>query len=181
MAKIRGIGVGANVMEKSVTYVCNTVIQLFFRILHKRGLDAGFLSSSLEVLENGLRTWLGEQKLKEMHLEVSLPHSSDALEDWKAIFEYYAEPDENVRKPPVEEVERICQELRALPAGAIYRIVAVTEPDASDVPGWIASSLKPLRDATERPFSGWGYGHVGAKFFYHGGFLDGLHNQQKDY
>jgi len=167
--KVKGVGVGVNIVEKSVTYVSNTVIQLLFRIAHKRGLDPSYIQGNLDVIEKGLRTWLSEQKLRALLLQVFVADKDDALENWETMFEYYADPKEEVRKPPVQEIEKACEGLAKLPPGATYRIFASLDPDATEVDGWVPGTPKSLVAALEKVFEDWGFGQVGAKVRYQGG------------
>ena len=167
--KVKGVGVSVNIMEKSVTFVANTVIQILLRISHKRGLDPSYLQGNLEVIENGLRTWLSEQKLRGLLLQVSHPDREDALENWETLFDYFADPNNEVRKPPVDEIEKACEGLAKLPPGVTYRIFASVDPDASEVGGWVPGAPKQIISVMEKIFEDWGFGKIGAKIRYQGG------------
>lgn len=166
--KVKGVGVSVNVMEKSVTYVANTVIQLLFRIAHSRGLSPNYLQHNLEIIENGLRTWLSEQKLRFFLLQVYVPGQKEALENWETVFSYYADPNEEVRKPPVEEIEEACKYLSKLPSRTTYTIYASVDPGASEVAGWVPGTPKPLASSVEKIFKDWGFGNIGAEIRYQG-------------
>lgn len=163
------VEVAVNVMQKSVTYMANTLFQTVFRIARGRGLSPDYVTANRDVIERGFFTWLGEQTLESLHVEIIAQDGSKALERWDVTFDYSADPDQDVRKAPVEEVEGICQKLRALPQGTYYRLLVGTKPGASKVAGWQETTFKPFAATREEAFSGWGYGHIGAKLFYREG------------
>ena len=158
--------VGINIMEKSVTYISNTVFMLAFRIVHERGLSPEYINRFRKVIEDGLFTWLTEQKLRKLYIEIFTPGRDSAHERWDFEFVFYADPNEEVRKPPEEELEGIGKRLKKLPPGATYRIVAETDRGASKVPGWCPTTLWNLDIEFEKDFSGWGYGNIDGKLFY---------------
>lgn len=167
--RVKSIGVGVNLMEKSVTFMANVVIQTLFRITHKRGLDPGYLQSNVQIIEEGLVTWLAEEKLLSLLLQVYVPGRDDALEDWETAFEYYADPFLEVQKPPIEQIEEACQQLASLPPEAGYRIYARLAPDASEVAGWVPGTPLVIDADVEQEFDGTGFGHIGGKVRYRGG------------
>ena len=167
------VEVSVNVMEKSVTYMANTLFLLAFRIVNARGLKPDFITKNRKTLEDGFFTWLAEQTLESVHVEIISLTGSKALERWDVSFDYSADPDNKVRKPPIEELADVCSNLRRLPRGTRYRIVVHTKPGASKVPGWYETTFKPFTQAREEELSGWGYGHIGAKLFYREGSWDG--------
>lgn len=167
--RVKSIGVDVNLMEKSVTFMANAVIQTLFRVAHKRGLDPDYLQSNLPAIEAGLVTWLAEEKLLSLLLQVYLPGRDDALEDWETAFEYYADPFLEVQKPPIEQIEEACQQLAGLPAGAGYRVYARLAPDATEVAGWVPGTPLTIDADVEQEFDGTGFGHIGGKIRYRGG------------
>lgn len=167
--RVKHIGVGINLMEKSVTFMANAVIQTLFRIAHKRGLDPGYLQSNVQIIEEGLVTWLAEEKLLSLLLQVYVPGRADALEDWETAFEYYADPYLEVQKPPIEQIEEACRQLASLPPAAGYRIYAHLAPDASEVAGWVPGTPLVIDVDVEQEFDGTGFGHIGGKIRYRGG------------
>jgi hypothetical protein len=170
------VGVSVNVMEKSVTFMVNTLFNLMLRILNARGLRPDHIIGNREIIENGFFTWLAEETLERLHLEIIAPDGTKALERWDISFEYSAVPDLTVRKPPVEELAEIQKKLRSLPRGTCYRIVVHTKPGASPVKGWYPTTLKPFTAKREETFARWGYGHIGGQLYYREGTWDGKDN-----
>jgi hypothetical protein len=159
------VEVSVNVMEKSVTYMANTLFQMAFRVAKDRGLPAELIVRNRDSLERGFFTWLAEQSLLSLHFEIVAPDGSKALERWDVSFDYSADPDLEVRKPPVEEIGDVCRRLRALPPGTWYRLIVHTKPDASKVDGWTPTTFKPFTASREEALPGWGFGHIGGKAF----------------
>jgi len=157
------VGVTVNVMEKSVTYMSNSLFQLGFKITKERGLSPDYLVDNRDILERGFFTWLSEQSLLSLHVEIISPDGKKALERWDLKFDYSAEPDMRVQKPPVEEVKEVSRRLRTLPEGVTYRIVVETKPDASDIEGWYETDFFPFSQTNESSLPGWGFGNIFGK------------------
>lgn len=163
------VRVSVNVMTKSVNYVVNTIFLLAFRITKWRGLPPHYLASNRDIIERGLFTWLAEQTLEQLHIEVISPDSSRALERWDMAFIYSADPDPEVGQPAMGDVESLCRKLRALPPGTQYRLLVQTKPGASDVEGWRESQFLPFTAAREQDLTQWGYGNIQGRLMYREG------------
>jgi len=163
------VRVSMNVLTMSVNYMVNTVMQLMLRIIKERGLSPKELIRDRDLLEDGLSTWLREQTLESLHVEVVSRRGEKALEIWTTVLEYRAEPDLQVRKPPVDQLATLCKKLRSLPSGTRYRILVSLRPGATEVPGWVDAEFRPFTQAREETLSGWGYGHIGGKLVYREG------------
>jgi hypothetical protein len=161
--------VTVNVAERSVTYIANTMFQVLFRIVAGRGLSPQHMSENRESLENGLFTWLAEQTLLRAFLEVFIASSDEAIERWDFDFTYTSDPRQGTRQPPVDEINRLCGTLRALPAGTQYRIVVQTAPGATRVPGWEPTNLRHLDETRSASVEAWGHGPLSASLTYRQG------------
>jgi hypothetical protein len=118
------------------------------------------MEENREVIEIGLATWLVEKTLLRAHLEVFVAGQAEAMERWEFAFSFSGTPDSDFRPPPVDEFGQLCAQLQALPRGAQYRIVVETAPNASKVPGWELTELRPLNETASQTFQTWGYGHL---------------------
>ncbi|MBI2858128.1 MAG: hypothetical protein HYX90_03520 [Chloroflexi bacterium] len=165
------VKVGVNLLEKSVTFMANTLLQMGYRIEHSRGLKPGYMSANHQVIEAGLRTWLAEQKLLSLHFQILDPQADAALEEWETVIEYTANPREELRKPPVEQLEGLTARLRSLPSSARFRLFVRLAPDASEVPGWVPGGLSPLQGSVseDTEVGEHGFGHVWGKTRYRSG------------
>jgi hypothetical protein len=154
-----------------VIYMANSLLQIGYRIEHGRGLSGdGYISRHHEILERGFRTWLAEQKLLSVHVEIFDPESDLAYEVGKVLLEYSTNPREEAVKPPIEQLEEILARLESLPPGAKLRVVAMRAAGASIVPGWQPATLKALiggvseeLDVGDGPH---GFGHIVGKIRY---------------
>jgi hypothetical protein len=155
-----------NILQKSFTYMTNTLLQIGYRIEHGRGLTGGYMTRLHEVIERGFRTWLTEEKLQIVHFEIFDRSSDKAYEVGKVSLEYTADPTEEdlvVKKPPLEELETLFKRLRQLPPGAQFRVVATTAPGASKVEGWEPTRLRELLGGVSEEIEigdGHGFGNV---------------------
>ncbi|OVE78513.1 hypothetical protein BVY01_05240 [bacterium I07] len=163
------VEVGVNMMEKSITFMANTLFQMAFKIANARRLSPDYLVQNRELLESGFFTWFAEGMLESLHFEVLSPDGKKALERWDIYFSYSANPDPSVKKPPIGEIEEVAARLKALPPGTSYRIVIQTKPGASNVQGWQQTDFLSFDQKSEHAFSGWGYGHVDGTLFYREG------------
>jgi len=161
------VNVGVNVMTESVNFTVNSTFQGMLRLAHARGLKPDHIIEKRERIENGLFTWLGEQSLLALHLEVFL--GDVALERFDLEFKYRAEADRNIRKPDISKLEEFCKRLPRLPDGIDYRVVVTTTDEASDVPGWSPTDLFPLDVTNECGLSEFGFGNIGTNLVYRGG------------
>lgn len=163
------VDVNVNVMEKSITYISNSLFQLFLRITNGRNLPPDYITSNRDILEKGFFTWCSEQSLKSVHLEIISPDSARAVERWDIALSYSSDPDSEVKKTPVSQIADVCKKLKGLPRGSQYRILVQTEPWASRVNGWSETSFKPFKEKSMKNFSGFGYGHIHGKLYYREG------------
>lgn len=162
-------GIQVNVSQQSVTYTVNCVARVAFRVVYARGLPADYMIAHREVIDRGLGVWVAEQTLRWVILEVFVQGQDHALERYEFDFEFTARASEEAREPPVSEIEEFCKQLDHLPEGATYRVIAQTAPDATAVPGWIATTLRPLHETASRTFEVWGLGAVTTSLTYRGG------------
>lgn len=164
------IDVGVNIVQRSITYMVNTTFQVLLEIIKRRNLRPDLLIQNRKVIEDGLFTWLAEQSLLSIHLEVSVPGVEQAEERWDTIFEYLSDPNEQVRKPPIEALTDIAGRLQRLPEETVYRIIVSLKPDATEVPGWVPATFKSIEiDQDITAGEGWGFGNLGGKLYYKGG------------
>ena len=160
--------VEVDVVTKSATYTINMVFMVLLEIARERGLSSAYLMDGHKSMEEALFVWLSENSLLKVFLEVSMPHSDEALERFDLSFEYVTDGDKELEKPNVEKLREFCRQLQALPPGAKYRTVVRTEEWASDVPGWEPTRLKELDVDTETSVTSFGYGAIGTTMVYRG-------------
>jgi hypothetical protein len=164
------IRVRVNLLEKSVTYMSNCLLQIGYRIEGGRGLSGdGYLSRNQEWIERGFRVWLAEQALVSVHFEIFDPHADKAYEVGKVVLDYSTDPrGEEVTKPPIAQLEEVLKKLPPLPPGAKLRVVAFKAAHASVVPGWYPTQLRALIGVPEEVEVGdaYGFGHVWGRIKY---------------
>ena len=176
MATTTMMKLSVNLMEKSVVYLCNCLIQLGFRIEHLR-VGSDYMRRHLERLVAGFKTWLGEQKLETVAYEIYSPQADKAYEKGEVTLEYYADPTEEqevVKPPPIEDMEAMLQRLKTLPEDAKFRVVVTLGPNASHVPGWSQTVLRELMGSVKEDVDvgSFGFGHASGKLQYRIGNWD---------
>lgn len=163
------VDVVVDVMQKSVVYMTNTLFQVILWIAKGRGLSPDYITSNRDIIERGFFTWLVEEALESLHFEIVSRDGSKSLERWDLNFEYSANPNSEVRRPPIDQIDDFCKKLRELPKGTYYRILVRTKPGASDVEGWQPTNFMPFSQSREEVFSDWGYGNISANLWYREG------------
>ncbi|HXE74702.1 MAG TPA: hypothetical protein VNN18_03555 [Candidatus Xenobia bacterium] len=162
------VSVDVDILQRSVTYTVNTVFQTMFKVVGGRGLPSDYLIERRKVIEDGLFTWLTEQALFSLHVEVFKRGENKCIERWDFEFVYRAEPDEKVGRPPLEELEQFMSKLKSLPAGAQYGLLANLKAGYTEVPGWSPRELMELEATDEQRLNAWGYGNIGTTLIYRG-------------
>ena len=109
------VDVRVDVFTKSVTYIVNCIFQVFLRISNLRDLPAKYIITNRSIIENGLFCWNSERSLKSGHLEIISPDGSRVLERWDISLSYSDSPNEEVKKPPVDQIADFCKNLKKLP------------------------------------------------------------------
>ena len=113
--------------------------------------------------------WLHERTLEGVLLEVSLPESQNALENWEVVFAYSDDPDATVKRAPTEELKLFAQTLKGLPPGSAYRVLVRVAPGAKVVPGWATTTRKNINPTVEKHFGQFGYGTIEGQMRYTAG------------
>jgi len=166
-------GIRVNVSQQSVTYTVNSFVRVALRVVHARGLAPDYMITHRENIDRGVGVWVAEQTLQQLILEVFVRGGDYALERYEFDFEFTASASEEAREPPVSEIEAFCQQLDGLPKGATYRVVVKTASDATDVPGWTSTTLRPLVEVGSKTFEVWGLGAVATSLTFRDGFREG--------
>jgi hypothetical protein len=131
------------------------------------------MSRTHQIIENGFRAWLAEEKLLDVRFEIFDPHSDKAYEVCVVALEYVADPNEDdanvVKKPPIEQLEALCTRLPQLPEDAKFRVMVHTAPGASEVEGWYPTVGKELMGGVKEDIEvggGHGFAHIKGKTRY---------------
>jgi len=139
-----------NTYTHSVTFVTDKMLTSLKRIISWIGLDVGKLTRDWEVLERGIRTWLGTQDLTTMVLEVYQPGSWTLVNRWDFDVDYrYGSGDDGTMWVDTDAIRNAIRKCGFDPAGCEYRIIAVTKPGRSLSPictlmcGSICSAVFP--------------------------------------
>jgi hypothetical protein len=170
-------------MQKEINYMVNILLQMMYRIEYGRGLSkAGYMARTHEIIERGLRTWLTEQKLQTVFIEIYDPTADKSYERGEVTITYTADPTEKVVKPPVEKLEKLFKKLKKLPPGAQFRIVVNNAPGYSEVPGWYSTTLKDfmggVAEEIEVDDEAHGYGRLWGRLVLKIGNWDGNQHSQ---
>lgn len=162
------VSIDVDILQRSVTYTVNTVFQMIFKAISGRKLPADYLIRNRKVIEDGLFTWLTEQTLTSLHIQVFKAGGETCIERWDFEFDYRAEPEQEVVRPPAEDLEDFLRRLKSLPSGTEYNVLANLKQGSTEVPGWSPSDFMDLQTANENRFKVWGYGSIGTTLVYKG-------------
>lgn len=161
--------VGVNVLTMTANFVTTTVFNTLFRIVNERGLSSDYIYENRNAIERGLFTWVSEQSLTRLVLEVFSDEREEALELFEFEFFYSADPNMDVRQPPIATVSDFCRSLKSLPKGVKYRIIASLTEGASVAEGWASTTPRRINAQTENIQGTWGFGHAEIRLTYRGG------------
>lgn len=168
------LAVTVNVIETTFTFILNCVMQTVLLIARDRGLSLDYLRNKWDVIEKGLRTWLVEQTLECVCLEIYMPGADDAIERFDQEITYSASPSSETRIPDREVLSEFCHKLGALPTGATYRVIVKLAPGASQVDGWSPTHFRHMLDSEGTPIMTYAYGQASGSVVYRGRTNDRL-------
>jgi hypothetical protein len=163
--------VDTNIFAKSKNMVVNTVMETLLEISYRRHLDPAALLDLRKKIEDAVYVWLHDRTLMGLMLEVSLPESANALENWEMVFFYKDDPNNEVKKAPTQEMKRFAESLKDLPPGSAYRLLVNLAPDAKMLEGWSRTTRKNIHPSIEKRFDNFGYGPISGQLLYTGGSL----------
>ena len=123
-----------------------------------------------EIIERGFRTWVSEQKLLFVRIQIYDPTSNQAYELVQVNLTYTTDPIEAVKPPPIEQLEALMKKLKKLPSDAKFGVIVQNAPGASEVPGWSPAAFKELMDGVSEEIvvgdEEHGFGHILGKIVY---------------
>jgi len=134
------VGVYTNV--HSYTYVTNQLLNSIKRIVQLSGLDPAKMTGEWETLERGIRIWLGDSDLEEVHLEVYNKSTDKLVGRWDFEIFYGQTGDGSFWQDP-DDIKYHIRKVGLNPANCDYRIVTTTSSDRQNVTGWSSTSLRP--------------------------------------
>jgi hypothetical protein len=152
-----------NTMTKTSNFVVNSVFLTLFRIANGRDLSPTYLSERRQVIEEGIFTWISEQTLETLILEVYLMGTDQGLERYEFKFHYVADPDMEVRHTPIKQIETFLSTLKQLPSEATYQVLVTLKTGATQIPGWPPSKFKQINIKREENLGNFGFGHAGVE------------------
>ncbi len=166
------LAVTVNVIETTFTFILNCVMQTVLLIARDRGLSLDYLRNKWDVIEKGLRTWLVEQTLECVCLEIYMPGADDAIERFDQEITYSIDTESSPRLPDRAALSEFCGKLESLPANATYRVVVQLSAGSSAVEGWSPSRLRHLPHTESAPVMAFEYGNAKAAVVYRGRLND---------
>jgi len=133
------VGVYTNV--HSYTYVTDKILTSIKNIVRMSGLDPAKMTSEWPTLEVGIRTWLSDGDLEEVHLEVFSRTTNKLVGRWDFEIFYGRLGDGSFSQDP-DAINYHIRSLGLNPANCDYRIVATTAAGRRSVAGWLGTSLR---------------------------------------
>ena len=134
--------VAVNTYTHSVTYVADNVLRSLQDIVRLSGLDPGQISDEWEVLERGIRVWMGSQHLEAIVLEVYNPHTSALIGRWDIEIGYGWSDDDGRFWVDTEQIKLAILKAGVWPSQSKYRVVCTTKAGRAAVAGWSSTSLR---------------------------------------
>ena len=152
-----------NTMTKTSNFVVNSVFLTMFRIANGRGLLPAYLIERRQIFEESVFTWISEQTLDTLTLEVYLDGTDKGLERYEFKFRYTADPDMTVRHAPIQQIEAFLSTLKQLPAQATYHVLVTLKTGATKISGWHSVQSKQMNVKREEHLGDFGFGHAGVE------------------
>lgn len=135
--------VAANTAVFTVTYITDKMLRSLQFIVRESGLDAGKLAGDWQVLDRGIRTWLGSQDLTAVVLEVFDPRDSELVGRWDFNILYgYGSDGDGGMWVDTDAIRHAIRKAGLIPGQADYRVIATTRAGRPDVPGWSHATLR---------------------------------------
>lgn len=134
--------VAVNTYTHSVTYVTDNILRSLQDIVRQSGLDPAQISEEWEVLERGIRTWIGSEHLEAIVLEVYNPNTSALIGRWDIEIAYGWSNDNGRFWVDTEQIKLAILKTGVWPSQSKYRIVCTTKPGRAAVTGWSSTSLR---------------------------------------
>ena len=130
-----------NTYTHSVTYVTNKLLLTLKEIINRSGLSPEKLTDQWQVLERGMKTWLGSGHLKEIVLEVFNSKTDKLVGRWDLVIHYGYSGDSSFWVN-TEEIRYHIKKAGLWTLECDYRFVVTNKPGHPDVPGWALTSLR---------------------------------------
>lgn len=129
-----------NTFTHSVTFVTDKMLTSIKRIIIWSGLNPTKIACDWEVLERGIKTWLGGHDLEAVVLEVYRPHTLTLVGRWDFEIEYsFGADGEGDMWVDPKAIRYAITKCGIDPAGCDYRIVVRTKPGRPEVEGWASA------------------------------------------
>lgn len=130
-----------NTYTHSVTYVTDKLLTSIKNIVRLSGLNPGKLVADWQVLERGIRTWLGTKDLKQVHLEVYDPKSNGLVGRWDLEMHYGFTGDGAFWQDP-DAIKYHIEKQGLWPSDCEYSVLTTTRSDRPNVEGWSRTTLR---------------------------------------
>jgi hypothetical protein len=170
MGTTTSLKVGLDLLTQSAVFASNNVIAMGFRVEHHRVSGGRYMIDNADEIEPAIKTWLREMKLERVTYELYSRETNTAYEDCIIELDYLADPQLEVTRPPLAQLEELLAKLEKLPSDAQFRMVVDLSPGATEIPGWVhtqlrdlAGGLKAEHQIGEGPY---GYGKIGGRIIY---------------
>lgn len=134
--------VAVNTYTHSVTYVTENILRSLQDIVRLSGLDPGKISEDWEVLERGIRTWLGSKHLETIVLEVYNPTTDGLIGRWDVDIAYDWNGDNGRFWVDTEQIKAAIKKAGVWPSASKYRIVCTNKDGREEVAGWSSTTLR---------------------------------------
>lgn len=130
-----------NTYAYSVTYVTDKMLNSIKKIILLSGLNPGNLTDDWVVLERGISAWLGDEDLKQVHLEVFNSRTGSLVGRWDFEIFYNHSGDGNFSQDPdVIRYHILKQGLD--PKDCKYGVIVSLKTGYRSVQGWSGATLK---------------------------------------
>ena len=135
--------VQADTHTHTVTYITDKMLRSIQFIIRESGLDPSKFADDWQVMERGIRTWLGTHDLEALILEVYDPTDGGLVGRWdfEIVYGYGRGDADGGMWVDTDAIRFAIRKAGLWPKECEYRVVAHTNPQRHDVDGWSRTTL----------------------------------------
>lgn len=134
--------VAVNTYTHSVTYVTENILRSLQDIVRESGLDPSQISNQWDVLERGVRSWIGSKHLETIMLEVHNPNTDALIGRWDIDIAYDWRGDNGRFWVDTDQIKAAIKKAGVWPSESKYRIVCCNKDGHPEVFGWSSTTLR---------------------------------------
>lgn len=136
------VSVSVRSYTHATTYVADNILKSLKDILVYSGLAPDKLAADREVLHRGISAWIESGHLRTIVLEVYNPSTDAVVGRWDIHITYEWSGGDGQFWTDTEAIRFAIKKAGVLPSTARYAVIVDLKDNASNVPGWSATTFR---------------------------------------